>query len=385
MSCSRSKRAAAIAATTALGLSAGLVTTIQAPAEAAEFSLNRMIQAIDAELGNGNVVGYSFSIAKDGKVLYTNGHGKARNNADGNVPMGGKTRMDIMSATKNFTAVSILDLLERNQLDPDAKAAPYLPKTWKRDATWKQLTFRQLLTHTSGLKQQPVDADFTKAERDAWGTLNKGVRFAMTKPLVVPSPYKYTNMNYAVLRIALVGLWRKVAPASKLPSIRYYRSGFVARNYLNQRFFTPMGIHPAACETSNPNKAALAYDIANPSKPGKLIALKGEDLQACAGHRGLWVSAVDMTKFQMNVQNLNHVSRQVRAWQNSGLLGWEPGSNNGYYWHGGDAVGKYQIHTCIAAFNENVQVALITNSGNKTGRRPCRVLIDSWKKGAGIL
>lgn len=376
------KQLAAVLGTTALVASAVLAgSTGSAQAAPENWDTMDMVDQIDAEL-SGNVVGYSFSIAQDGKVVYSNGHGKARNNADGNVPMGGRTTIDIMSATKNLTAISILDLLDRKGLTPSSKVAPYLPFAWPRDSSWNQVTFQQLLNHTSGLGQQPVDANFTDAERDQWGTLNDGVQFAMTEPLVVGSPWDYTNMNYATLRVALVGLWKSLDPATS-GWMKVENSGDVALKYLNGRFFAHWGIDPAACGPADVNTAAKAYDIFNKSEPGVANMLLGDDLQACAGHRGLWISAVDMTQFQLKVQN-GGVSEKVRNWHNSLELGWNVNSSNGYNYHGGARVGTYQVNTCIASFPDNIQASLITNSGNLTGRSACRVLIDSYKKGAGI-
>lgn len=377
------KQLAAVLGTTALVASAVLAgSTGSAQAAPDNWNTMTMVNAIDDEL-SGNVVGYSFSIARDGETVYSNGHGKARNNADGNVAMGGRTRLDIMSATKNFTAISILDLLHRKGLTPSSKVAPYLPADWPRNSTWNQVSFQQLLNHTSGLGQQPVDANFTDAEKAQWGTLNDGVKFAMTKPLVVGSGWDYTNMNYATLRIALVALWKSLDPATS-GWMKVEGSGDVALKYLNGRFFTHWGIDLAACGPANVDTAAKAYDIFNKSEPGAANMLLGDDLQACAGHRGLWISAVDMTQFLRKVQN-GGIHPTVRNWQNDLKLGWEPSSSNGYAWHGGDRVGTYQIHTCVAKFPGNIQASLITNSGNLTGRSACRVLIDSYKKGAGIL
>jgi hypothetical protein len=85
------KQIAAVLGTTALVASAVVAgSTGSAQAAPDNWSTMTMVNAIDDEL-SGNVVGYSFSIARDGEVVYSNGHGKARNNVDGNVPMGGRT------------------------------------------------------------------------------------------------------------------------------------------------------------------------------------------------------------------------------------------------------------------------------------------------------
>ncbi|MEQ8349841.1 MAG: serine hydrolase domain-containing protein [Leptospiraceae bacterium] len=59
----------------------------------------------------------------------------------------------VVSFTKPFTAVAILQLAERGRLDLDAPVNTYLPGSVYYHAYWDQVTIRHLLTHTSGLTE----------------------------------------------------------------------------------------------------------------------------------------------------------------------------------------------------------------------------------------
>ena len=62
------------------------------------------------------------------------------------------TVIPIGSVAKQFTAAAILQLRDQGKLGLDDKASRYLDDT--PDA-WKAITVRQLLSHTSGLEEDP--------------------------------------------------------------------------------------------------------------------------------------------------------------------------------------------------------------------------------------
>lgn len=67
-------------------------------------------------------------------------------------PMTVHTPFDLASLTKLFTAVAAVQQLERGTLGIDARVGAYLPEF--RAASAHDITVRQLLTHTSGLRPE---------------------------------------------------------------------------------------------------------------------------------------------------------------------------------------------------------------------------------------
>ncbi|QKW06151.1 beta-lactamase family protein [Streptomyces sp. NA04227] len=72
--------------------------------------------------------------------------------AEDRVPMHANTPFDLASLTKLFTAVAVVQQLERGTLELDAPVSAYLPDFTA--AAEHGLTVRQLLTHTSGLRPE---------------------------------------------------------------------------------------------------------------------------------------------------------------------------------------------------------------------------------------
>jgi CubicO group peptidase (beta-lactamase class C family) len=57
---------------------------------------------------NGNAVGFGYAIARNGQLKKSGGGGYARTPDDGDVPFTSKKRIEVMSVTKNLTALGLL-------------------------------------------------------------------------------------------------------------------------------------------------------------------------------------------------------------------------------------------------------------------------------------
>ena len=93
-----------------------------------------------------HIPGVSIGVVRDGKVLLAKGYGFA------NIELGASATADtvyeILSLTKQFTAAAIIVLVEEGKIGLDDTVAKYLPDS---PASWKDVTVRHLLTHTSGI------------------------------------------------------------------------------------------------------------------------------------------------------------------------------------------------------------------------------------------
>src|SRR6201981_1751129 len=68
----------------------------------------------------------------------------------------GDTLFEIGSVTKTFTALLLVDMAQRGEMKLDDPVAKYLPKSVKMPTrNNKEITLRQLATHTSGLPGMP--------------------------------------------------------------------------------------------------------------------------------------------------------------------------------------------------------------------------------------
>jgi len=169
--------------------------------------------------------GCGVGVGKDGRTLYTHGYGLA--NLEYRVPNTDSTVFESGSVAKQFTASALVLLAQDGKLSLDDDIRKYLPEVPTFGG--QRITIRNLLTHTSGL-------------RDQWGLLGiegRGpgtqVHSPMTtldlvahqKMLNFPpgSEYLYSNTGYA-----LAGL------------IVQRVSGKTLNEFTQARLFRPLGM-----------------------------------------------------------------------------------------------------------------------------------------------
>ncbi|GAB6107569.1 serine hydrolase domain-containing protein [Fusibacter bizertensis] len=116
----------------------------------AAVDADEMTQKINVEMINYNVPGAVIAVVKDGKLYYKNAFGEA--NIYANTPMNTEsTIVQTGSISKVLTAYALLNLLDEKKIDVDTAIMTYLPEYLKDNRYISSLTFRNLLTHTTGL------------------------------------------------------------------------------------------------------------------------------------------------------------------------------------------------------------------------------------------
>ena len=115
----------------------------------AQTTPDRAADAIFAQWAKPGTAGCALGVLKDGKPLYVQGYGRA--DIEHSVPITAGTVFHIASLSKQFTAFAI-DLLEQEgRLSLDDDIRKYLPELHDFNRT---ITIRDLLHHTSGLRDQ---------------------------------------------------------------------------------------------------------------------------------------------------------------------------------------------------------------------------------------
>lgn len=136
---------------------------------------------------------------KNGRVTAQVSRGTA--NFQFGVPIAADTRFPIASMTKLFTAVLTLQLIEKAQIQLDAPASTYLPDL---PAACRTITIRELLTHTSGLKNDPI-----RAYQAAYSTQEFVKRFVVKDSTQKVPAFNYNNVDYVVLTDVLETVTKK--------------------------------------------------------------------------------------------------------------------------------------------------------------------------------
>ena len=124
---------------------------------AASLDEQRVAQIAQTELKELGVPSSSVAIILDDRIVYTEAFGNAQLN-----PARAATRADryqVGSISKEFLATALLMLQEEGKLSLDDQVDRYLPEL----ETAKSVTLRQLLSHTSGIRDyRPQDYVFSQ-------------------------------------------------------------------------------------------------------------------------------------------------------------------------------------------------------------------------------
>ncbi len=185
-----------------------------------------------------HIPGLSLAIVRDGKIAHAKGYGMA--NLELSVPASENTAFAIYSITKTFTGVATMMLVEEGKIsleDPISKYLADLPEIWK------PATVRQLLNHTSGIKDfAPILFESGDMTRDY--TPAEVLKLVTAFPLEFPSgeSWDYTNTGFYLLGILI----EKV-------------SGKTYEQFLRERIFVPLEMRDTRLE----NLAELIPNRAN--------------------------------------------------------------------------------------------------------------------------
>lgn len=136
-------------------------------------------------------------VAYQGRPLYYNYIGYA--NYGAKTQINANTSFQLASTSKPFTALAILMLQERGQLNIYDDVRKYIP-----EFPYSGISIKSLLTHRSGMQDYINFANnYWSTSRDGWMSNEQLQKLiASKKPKLIFTPnsrFKYTNTNYATL------------------------------------------------------------------------------------------------------------------------------------------------------------------------------------------
>jgi CubicO group peptidase (beta-lactamase class C family) len=189
---------------------------------------------VKAEMQRQHIPGLSLLVVKDGKIVRAEGFGLA--NVELQVPVKPETVFQSGSVGKQFTATAVMMLVEEGKIGLDDPLTKFF-----RDApaTWKDVTVRELLSHTAGFGDYPKDFDFRKD----W-TEDEELKLIESIPLAYPpgTKWEYSNFGYVTLGILI-----------------HRVTGEFYGDFLQQRIFKPLGMQSTRIISEAeivPNRAA---------------------------------------------------------------------------------------------------------------------------------
>lgn len=239
-------------------------------------------------LSRNLIPGGNFAILKDGKIIYSEGLGKASMDLD--VPAKRSTKFRIGEVSEVFTSALFYRLIEEGILHPDSSVQHYLPGY---PATPSKMTLHQLVNHTSGIRIERGD------EEDWRGlniTLQQGIDNFKNDPLEY-EPDLFQNVS--MFNYNLLGAVMEKATG------KYFHE--LLKEYITDT------LHLNSTQVDNPfNTVKDRSDFYDYNLISQVVNSTTRDLRYRAPSKGLLSTAEDLAKFGNALFFENFLSEQSR-------------------------------------------------------------------------
>jgi CubicO group peptidase (beta-lactamase class C family) len=330
------------------------VVSTSLPAQLAA-PVRRGIDSVFLHLDRTDAPGCAVGVSERGRMVYTRGYGMA--DLQHRIAIGPQSIFHVASVSKQFTAIAVALLAEEGRLSLDDDVRKYVPELPAYEAP---ITIRQLMHHTSGLRDQwnllgyagwrfPTDLI---TEQDVLQIVirQKGLNF---RP---GAEYLYSNTGFTLLAI-----------------IVQRTSGHSLAQYAQARFFGPLGMHNTHFHDD--------YSMIVPGRTSAYAPREGGGWRISIptfdtyGATSLFSTAEDLLLWMASFDNAPEGASEIlRAAQTSAVLTDGTPTNYGYgltlnTWRGVRAIGHGGADAGYRAYVERypdfgVGVAVLCNAAN---------------------
>ena len=247
-----------------------------------------LVKKLDAfvgeEFAKDGVGGTTVAVVKGGSLAWAKGYGLA--DIEAGTPATADTVYRIGSITKPFTAVMLLQLVEKGTVrldDPVEKYLPEINRIAQRPKDAPSVTLEQVATMMSGIAREPDDLDtFLVGPVERW----EQVLFeALPRTKYDHEPgarFLYSNIGYAILGATL-------GRAAKKPYVDYMRESVLRPLGMTTTDFVPSAtIRPAL---------AKGYEVRNGKPNGEQPAREHDGRGYKVPNGALYTTVGDLAKF----------------------------------------------------------------------------------------
>jgi CubicO group peptidase (beta-lactamase class C family) len=303
---------------------------------------------VRSEMERQHIPGVALLVSRAGKIVQAEGFGLS--NVELQVPVKPETVFQSGSVGKQFTATAVMMLVEEGKVGLDDPLTKYFPDA---PATWKEVTVRELLSHTAGFGDYPAKFNFRKDWTEA-----ELLKLVESIPLAYPpgTKWDYSNLGYLTLGILI-----------------HRVTGEFYGDFLQQRIFHPLGMQTTRIISEAdiiPNRAAGYRLVKGQLKNQEWVAPKVNT----TADGSLYFSILDLAKWDAALYTeklLKHSSLDL-MWTPAKLKSGQPNkAGYGFGWemeerHGHHVVGHtgawQGFKTAIARYvNDQLTVVVLAN------------------------
>ncbi|MGA0556342.1 serine hydrolase domain-containing protein [Larkinella sp. VNQ87] len=320
-------------------------------------------KALDDSLKTKNI-GYGFVILEKGEVRASGRGGlKSRTTEpEGEKPFTLNTKLHLASMSKTITAMAFLHLAAEKGIKTTDKIEPYLPPGWAKGPNIDQLTFRDLMTHRSGMVGLGNNcANGAYAENTWWGLkrlVEKGVKTANR------GSYCYQNANFGLFRVLIPGLLGYAFTGNDAVDDPQTQQRYL--DYVRKTVFEKVGITDAiASQPPGDPTYAYTYPIAG------TVGWNPGDFTNTVGAYGWYLTPTEAGKLFATVFSTDDQHILTTAWKDtlrtnrlahfSGMAGSDPIRYHDGWWY--LKLNQYQgVRTIWMTFPNDVTAVLVVNA-----------------------
>jgi CubicO group peptidase (beta-lactamase class C family) len=278
----------------------------------------RVSNYVQSEMQRQHIPGVALLVSRGGKIIQAQGFGQA--NVELQVPVKPETVFQSGSVGKQFTATAVMMLVEQGKVGLDDSLTKYFPDA---PATWKEVTVRELLSHTAGFGDYPDKFNFRKD----W-TEPELLKLVEGIPLAYPpgTKWEYSNLGYLTLGILI-----------------HRVTGEFYGDFLQQRIFHPLDMQTTRIISEAdiiPNRAAGYRLVKGELKNQEWVA----PMVNTTADGSLYFSILDLAKWDaaLYTEKLLKPSSLDQMWTPAKLKNGKP--NNAGYGFGWDIAERHGHH-----------------------------------------
>lgn len=305
-----------------------------------------------SQLSERHIPGAAVAVIKNGRVVKLGSYGLA--SLEFNAPVTADTVFEIGSVSKQMTAAGIMLLVEEGKVGLDEKVSKYLQGT---PEAWRDVTVRNLLTHSAGIKSYSSLDGFALLKRLK---IDSFIKLLSPYSLEYPVGERniYSNTGFTLLAYIIESV-----------------SGRQYSDFMQERIFRPLGM----TKTTDRDPQFIVKNRATGYEwNGTRYAGRDWDLTDLKGAGSIVSTVGDLVKWDAALSGNTFLkpSSKAEMWKqftfNNGTL-----SQYGFGWRISDIRGHKLIgHTGqtsgFGAANfrypdQNVNVIVLTNQGDGLG------------------